>query len=273
MIGQERLRIKALIPMLSLFLSMSLTTYARADNGTSLTLAGPPFITDDPEPVDFQHWEVYIASIDFRQFAQTFGTLPHLEVNYGAAPNLQLHVIAPLAYSAIPGQPFQYGYGDTELGFKLRVVQETSKQPMVGIFPLVEVPTGDAARGLGNGGTAFFLPLWMQKDFGNWTVYGGGGFWHNPGAGYRDYWFSGVTLQCQVTKKLMLGGEVFHTTSQVVGYGPISGFNLGGVYDFDDGHHFMASVGTGLQGRNNGTAYIAYQWTFGPRAKGQGDQK
>jgi len=29
----------------------------------SLTaLAGPPFVTDDPEPVDYQHWEFYIAS-------------------------------------------------------------------------------------------------------------------------------------------------------------------------------------------------------------------
>jgi hypothetical protein len=25
-------------------------------------LAGPPFVTDDPVPVDYQHWEVYLAS-------------------------------------------------------------------------------------------------------------------------------------------------------------------------------------------------------------------
>jgi len=25
--------------------------------------AGPPYITDDPEPVEYQHWEVYLASI------------------------------------------------------------------------------------------------------------------------------------------------------------------------------------------------------------------
>ena len=26
-------------------------------------LAGPPFLTDDPEPVEYEHWEIYVASI------------------------------------------------------------------------------------------------------------------------------------------------------------------------------------------------------------------
>jgi hypothetical protein len=26
------------------------------------TWAGPPFVTDDPEPVAYQHWELYLAS-------------------------------------------------------------------------------------------------------------------------------------------------------------------------------------------------------------------
>src|ERR1700722_18624399 len=82
----------------------------------SRSLAGPPFLTDDPQPVDFQHWEVYFASIHSHIFNYYNGTLPHVEVNYGVVPNVQLHVIAPAAYSSVPGQPFQYGYGDTELG-------------------------------------------------------------------------------------------------------------------------------------------------------------
>jgi hypothetical protein len=27
------------------------------------TFAGPPFLTDDPEPVDFQHWEAYLFAL------------------------------------------------------------------------------------------------------------------------------------------------------------------------------------------------------------------
>ena len=33
------------------------------------------------------------------------GTAPHVEVNYGAVPNVQLHGIAPLAYSIADNGP------------------------------------------------------------------------------------------------------------------------------------------------------------------------
>ncbi len=231
------------------------------------SFAGPPFLTDDPLPVDLRHWEVYFASIHSHIFNYYNGTLPHVEVNYGVVPNVQLHVIAPAAYSSVPGQPFQYGYGDTELGVKVRLLQETPTQPMVGIFPLVEVPTGAASKGLGFGTAAVYLPVWLQKSWGAWTAYGGGGYWHVPVTGSRDYWFTGATINYQATKQLMVGMEVFHTTPQLAGSGDTTGFNIGGVYDFDEGHHFMFSIGTGVQGPDHGTAYIAYQWTFGPHQK------
>src|SRR5215469_7682377 len=77
---------------------------------------GPPYVTDDPEPVDYQHWEFYVASINALNNGDWSGTAPHFEVNYGAAPNLQLHVIAPLAYDAPPQGASHYGMGDLELG-------------------------------------------------------------------------------------------------------------------------------------------------------------
>jgi hypothetical protein len=32
--------------------------------GVQPTVGGPPFVIDDPEPVEFRHWEVYLASQD-----------------------------------------------------------------------------------------------------------------------------------------------------------------------------------------------------------------
>src|SRR5580700_4424714 len=72
---------------------------------------GPPFVTDDPEPVDYQHWEFYIASIQSKYGGDWSGTAPHFEVNYGAVPDLQLHMIAPLAYDSPPEGTFHYGWG------------------------------------------------------------------------------------------------------------------------------------------------------------------
>jgi hypothetical protein len=88
--------------------------------GSLTALAGPPFATDDPEPVDYQHGEFYIASQHTETAGGWSGTAPHFELNYGVVPNVQLHLIAPLAYAAPSGGRTHYGYGDTELGVKFR---------------------------------------------------------------------------------------------------------------------------------------------------------
>ena len=144
--------------------------------------AGPPFITDDPEPVDYGHWEVYGFSMATETHDDIGGTLAGVEVNYGAAPNLQLHMIAPLAFDSPNGGGTQIGAGDIELGAKYRFVDPEPDDwfPQIGVFPLVEVPTGDAQSGLGSGHLREFLPVWIQKDFGKWTTYGGGGYWITP---------------------------------------------------------------------------------------------
>lgn len=232
-------------------------------------VAGPPYDTDDPEPVEFHHWETYIGSFYFHGHDGASGTGPHVEVNYGALPNVQVHLIAPMAYSQPNGAPSNYGYGDTELGVKFRFVQETKSRPMVGTFPLVEINTGSVNRGLGNGKSQFFLPIWLQKSWGTWSSYGGGGYWKNPGAGNRDYWFFGAQIQNQVRKNLSVGGELYHATASTTTLPERYGFNIGAVYDFDDGHHLMASIGKDFRGPNTTAAYLAYQWTFGPKEKAE----
>ena len=230
--------------------------------------AGPPYVTDDPEPVDFHHWEVYLSSIYQHYTGGSFGTLPHIEVNNGVSPNLQLHIIVPAAFSAVPGGPMLYGLGDTELGAKFRFVQESKNMPMVGVFPLLEVPTGDAGRGLGTGHLQTFLPVWVQKSWGAWTSYGGGGYWINPGAGNRNYWLFGGLIQKDLNKHWTLGIELFDTTSSAVGVGNQFNFNIGGQYNFDDGHHVLFSVGRSISGDTNLMSYVGYQWTFGPHGHG-----
>jgi hypothetical protein len=230
-------------------------------------LAGPPFTTDDPEPVDLGHWEIYGFTAGTQVRGDTGGTLAGMEINYGAAPNLQLHLIAPLAFDRTSGSALQAGIGDVELGAKYRLITpgEDDWYPQVGIFPLLEIPSGDSHRSLGAGKMQIFLPVWLQKDFGDWTTYGGGGFWSNPGAGNRDYWFAGWLLQYQITKSLALGGEVFHQTADTIGGGDTTGVNLGGIYDVSEHYHLLFSGGRGLQNAalaNQFSYYLAIQSTF-----------
>jgi hypothetical protein len=228
--------------------------------------AGPPYTTDDPEPVELHHWEIYLASQDFFTSGGAWsGALPMVEVNFGALPQVQLHLIAPLAYDRSPGGPMTYGYGDTELGVKWRFVQEGDWVPMIGTFPLVELPTGSLSRGLGTGSTRLFVPLWLQKSFGPWTTYGGGGYWVNPGSGNRNYWFFGWQGQCRLGEVATLGAEIFHTSASEVGGSGETRFNVGLVMDLSDLHHLLFSAGTRLGAPFGGQFYVAYQVTFGPK--------
>lgn len=227
--------------------------------------AGPPFITDDPEPVEYKHGELYLSSIYTDTKDGKTGTLPHVEFNYGIIPDVQLHLLVPLAFSHPNGGSTSYGLGDTELGVKYRFIHETDNVPQVGIFPLLHLPTGDSDRGLGTGHVPVFLPLWLQKSWGPWTTYGGGGYWINPGTDNRNYWQLGWLVQRDITKALTLGAEVFHFGKQTTDGRDETGYNIGGIINLSEEHHILFSAGSDFSGNTRFAGYLGYQWTFGPK--------
>lgn len=227
--------------------------------------AGPPFRTDDPEAVEYKHAEFYIFSQQTLTADGRTGVLPAFEFNYGIHENVQFHVVAPYAFSTPAGQGTTHGYGDTEVGVKWQLNEESETVPMVGVFPLVEIPTGNADKGLGNGHSQIFLPVWLQKKWGDVQTYGGGGYWINNGPENRNYWFVGWQVQYQFSDHLTLGAEIFHTTGQVTDQGSSTGFNVGGFYNFDEHNHLLFSAGKGLQNAaetNRVSTYLAYQYTL-----------
>ena len=213
--------------------------------------AGPPFRTDDPEPVDYQHWEFYAFSTGTHVRDDTSGVLPGVEFDYGVIENGMVHIVAPIAFDSPSEGATHFGYGDTELGFKYRLIGEDPNgvRPSVGVFPLVELPTGNEDKGLGSGHASAFLPVWVQKTFGKWTTYGGGEYWINQDhdRGDKNYWFVGWLLQRKITEKLTLGGEIFHQSADTVDGPDSTGFNLGGIYDVDDHDHLLLSSGRDFQ--------------------------
>jgi len=70
---------------------------------TAASFAGPPINIDDPEPVDFLHWEFYVASSYVLGELDDNATLPHFEVNYGAVHNVQLHLLIGPGYAKAGG--------------------------------------------------------------------------------------------------------------------------------------------------------------------------
>ena len=123
--------------------------------------AGPPYQVDDPDPVPYRHFEAYIFSLS--DSAKGVGTSWNgpgsYEMNYGAAPRLQLHFVIPFVYTFAPDGSKSQGFGDTELGAKLKLFDETRVLPETGIFPFVELPSGDSSKGLGVGTTWYRVPF------------------------------------------------------------------------------------------------------------------
>ena len=243
---------------------------------SAVALAGPPFQTDDPDPVAYHHFEMYAFELsDSTTVGGTSAEAPCYEVNWGAVPNVQFHMVLPLVAFVAPDHgPVTYGIGDTELGVKLRFVKETKHRPEVGIFPFVELPSGNAVRGLGVGSTWYRMPLFVQKSWGEWTSYGGGGELIVKEPGYKDYPFAGWLVQRQVNKKLMLGTELFgHGAEGEAALSTRSSTmaDLGGSYEFKSGFDVLFAAGRSVVGQPETYTYLALYWTWGPNGKGDGD--
>ncbi len=250
------------MPSVRLFMAIVVVLLG-AIMGAPQASAGPPFRTDDPEPVEYRNGEFYVAAEYANDRDGVSGTAPHLELNYGVVPNVQLHLLVPAAFDKPRREPTLYGLGDIELGIKYRFIQEGDFMPMVGVFPILHLPTGNENRGLGNGDPQLFIPVWLQKSWGPWTSYGGGGYWLNPGTDNTNYWYMGWLIQRDITKWLTVGGEMFYQTPPVRDGKYQTGYNLGAIINITDNHHFMFSTGSDIHGPNLFSFYAAYQLTWG----------
>ena len=86
----------------------------------SPAVAGPPFFSDDPEPTDFLHWEIYGFFAGTNLTGGTGGE-SGFDINYGGAKDLQLTTVIPLDYQRGPGT--HVALGDIELAAKYRFLR------------------------------------------------------------------------------------------------------------------------------------------------------
>ena len=230
------------------------------------SFGGPPFVTDDPEPVEYRCCELFFASQITGLGRQAAGTAPHIEINYGLVPDVQVSLTARLFFNAATVPNGSYGPGDLELGVKYRFIHETASLPQVSFYPSVQLPTGDSSRGLGLGVAQLFLPFWLQKSFGQWTTYGGGGYIVDCGKPLDNAWLFGWETQRDFSKTLTLGAELF-TVSRQQGYSAIEvAFNGGAIVNITEHNHFMIALGRDIVGINRFSMYVAYQNTLGPHS-------
>jgi hypothetical protein len=216
-------------------------------------IAGPPYDTDDPVPTDFRHWEIYsfLAASGFR--GQTEGSTG-LDLNFGAMPGVQLTATLPMNFAQDPAT--RIGAGNIELGVKYRFFHSDSAGLSLAAFPRLILPS--ASHGFGSGRTAVQLPVWAQKDFGGWSLFGGGGYTINPGAGNRNFWKGGIALTREVTRRLSLGAEATFQGPDARDARSSATLGLGGSYRLKHPLSLLFSAGPGFERGSDRTQFHAY---------------
>jgi hypothetical protein len=206
----------------------------------SAAWAGPPFMTDDPEPAETGHWEIYAPLFEAEGSGEDFEGALAAEVNYGAAKDLQLSLALPAAYTH-DARGWHWAAGDVEASVKYRFVNDEKAGLQIATFPGVTLPT--AGKGMGVGKVTALLPVWAQKDFGPWSLFGGGGYAINPGAGNSDYWTGGVALTRTFGERLQLGVEADRQGADTVGGSAATSLGVGAIYDLPGPYRLLASGG------------------------------
>jgi hypothetical protein len=228
--------------------------------------AGPPFVTDDPEPTPYRTFEVYAYSQGDIAGGRMSDSAVGLEVNYGAAPNLQISASLPVGFSAVSHAAVHFGVIEAALGVKYRFIeeQEDGWRPQVSFYPAIQTTIANPDNSADDSATHEFLPLWIQKSFGPWTTFGGGGYRINPGIDGRNSWFAGWAILRRIDSHLQLGGEIFQESASTRGADATGGINVAAIYDINDTFHIVASGGPGTAGPGEAplfSYYLALNWT------------
>jgi hypothetical protein len=227
----------------------------------SRSIAGPPYVTDDPEPTDTGHWENYLFVEGTRAGGHFSGPPVGVEFNYGAFPDTQLTWSVPLNPNPGPGG-MGIVWAPLGGGVKYRFIEEDENgwRPQVAFFPQVFIPVGPANRGAP---VTELFPIWLQKSVGGWTMFGGGGYTNNPGPDNKNFVNYGVALQRQVLGNLALGVEVFGQGPDTTTDHASAAVGVGAIFDFSDLWHLVGSANTGISNRqaDEFSFNVALKWT------------
>lgn len=202
--------------------------------------AGPPFMTDDPEPTETGHWELYGPIVEGEGRGSEFEGFTGIEINYGAAPDLQLTIGLPAAFSH-DNAGWRWGAGDVAVSAKYRFYHDEHSGVSIAAFPGITLPT--ASNGMGNASVTALLPVWLEKDSGAWSIFGGGGYAINPGTGHRDYWTGGAAITRQVGPSLLIGVEADRQGPDIIGDRATISLGLGAIVQLPSPFRLLVSCG------------------------------
>jgi hypothetical protein len=216
--------------------------------------AGPPYFTDDPVPTDQRHYEIYAFAASLRNSGGTSSDAG-IDFNYGAARDLQLTAVLPVSREQSRDAQSTRGIGNPELAVKYRFLHQDEVGWDVAVFPRVFLASASSA--VGEQHVSWQLPIWVGRDTGAWSTFGGGGCVLNHGGDSRNYCFAGWALAKRLGGRTQLGAELFHQSADSTDSRATTFAGVGVRYDAGEHLHLMAYGSGGLQ---NAAAEHQYSW-------------
>jgi hypothetical protein len=146
-------------------------------------------------------------------------------------------------------------------------IKQTPHRPQIGSFTMLELPTGNFDKGLGVGRVWYKLPLWIEKEFGPWSLVGGAGYTLVHQTGYSSYPYGGFLVKRELGERLELSIESFSHASE----GPAAAqtqassmIDAGGYYHFKSpGLQLLFAYGHSIAGQTENYGYLGLYKTWG----------
>lgn len=220
-----------------------------------LSFASQPMISDDGGTADYRQLQIYLSSNLYNTSKTNWLTAPAIEIDYGIIPRLELHLLIPYLNLHIMHIGNTSGLSDIETGFKAALILESTYVPLISIEPFIEWPTGNAKRNLGNGRAWYKFPIWLEKNWHNWKVYGGGGYIYNTEPLMKNVYYTGLVIERIYSERFQLSGEIFSETAyasnspeSIPDLGAYTVLNIGINYQLLPHFAFQIALGHSIAG-------------------------
>jgi len=224
-------------------------------------VGSPPLITDDPGTPGNGHWEINVGFSTDHRPGERVTEAPLLDLNYGIGETWQLKYEIPYLVQNVDEERVS-GFGNSAIGVKWRFLDTGEKGWAASIYPQLEFNnpgSSSDARGLAKSGTAFLLPIQIERDLGGVILnFQLGRECHHDG----DSWFYGVAVTRLLSDKVDLAVELAGSAKSSFDRSALT-VNVGLVVDVNEQMSFMVSAGRELHNhaepRATFVGYIGWQ--------------
>ncbi len=221
--------------------------------------AAEPFFTGDGTTVPYKEWEFELNStMTFAEHEPDEKSVG-LEIKYGLLSRVELFL--EMGYDHISKDhtgeevmPALHGVGDSEIGFKYRFLDECAIGPKMAIEPRLGLPT--ANKKMGNDRMWFKIPLWLEKNWGDFSTSGGAGYVFNDADEAKNFTFAGWKVRYDLTESLNIGAEIFYQGADSTDNSDVTLANLGTVYKLNDAFNLQLGLGHSIHGEKQTVLYL-----------------